>query len=203
MLKRCVVEYVVRSRQLETNEVYTQVLLLWEEAQRRGIKFDVVPQIQKLAEAQEEAKAQDPESGAADDGVVVSKDEVATSEILNSVNTVMPQAELHDTHDPSGPMISSNTHADSDGSSYHHRTFMNVKNLYDRVIQLDLTDMIDFDSPRFAWLVDPAPYQVSKDTPLAKVYQMLTMLRIDRVYVIDDGTLAGEISVQHLLNCKL
>ena len=42
-----------------------------------------------------------------------------------------------------------------------------------------------------------------EETPLAKVYHMLMMLGVDRVYVTREGRLMGEVTTQGLIEQQL
>ena len=70
-------------------------------------------------------------------------------------------------------------------------------------MKLELKAPQNFYSDKFSVLVDPSPYQVVEETPLAQIYHMLTMLSVDRVYVICGSTLVGEITSEYLLGLKL
>eukprot|EP00300_Choanocystis_sp_HF-7_P012524 c17924_g1_i3.p1 GENE.c17924_g1_i3~~c17924_g1_i3.p1 ORF type:complete len:989 (+),score=232.05 c17924_g1_i3:441-2969(+) len=77
-----------------------------------------------------------------------------------------------------------------------------VADIPSRVIQLQLDARINFLS-KYAWLTDASPYQVVAEAPLSKVYHMLTMLEVDRLYVTNMGHLVGDITVAHLVSQRL
>eukprot|EP00301_Raphidiophrys_heterophryoidea_P021709 c6054_g1_i2.p1 GENE.c6054_g1_i2~~c6054_g1_i2.p1 ORF type:complete len:867 (-),score=208.46 c6054_g1_i2:164-2764(-) len=211
LLRRQVIEFVVSQRQLDRNTDGKQILEAWEKAQSQGKETNF---LQLMMNQSLSPEAQDllatvatvDSSSSKTHGHTPHPTDPSPMSTFHPTHTALTHTSSATTSSTIAATIAAATTATTSPevlSSLEAERRLDMNNIADRVIKMRIQGELNFHHQSISWLVDASPYQVVEETSLGKVYNMLTMLGVNRIYVTRLGVLVGEITSEHLLDQNL